>query len=241
MSRFIKTKMVEQYTARFQDVTTLAVISTRGVDVHDMTGFRNVLRERGLDAMVVKNRLCAVAMKEVGLEGAADLLDGPCTLVWGGDSIVAIAKALVEEARAIRPLEIKGGYADGQVLRPADIDALSKMPSREELLGQVVGRAMGQAARVAALAIGPAAMLVSQVREHEKNAPEGEGAAEDKTEAKDDEAKDEAKDDEAPAQEKTPEDEAKTEVKDDEAPAQEKTPEDEAKDEAPEGEKEGGA
>lgn len=58
----------------------------------------------------------------------------------------------------------------------AEIEALLRLPGREELIGQVVGRAVGQAARVAALATAPAGRVLSQIREYEKIAPASEAA-----------------------------------------------------------------
>jgi len=176
MSRFIKEMMAERYARRFRDVSGLAVVSTRGVDVGRMVAFRRTLRERGICAMVVQNRLCRRVLGSVGLEAATTLLAGPSTLVWGGESIVEIARTLVEQAKDLAEMEIRGGFADGRVFSGDEIEALSRLPGREELIGWVVGRAVGQAARVAALATAPAGRVLSQIREYEKSAPAPEAA-----------------------------------------------------------------
>jgi large subunit ribosomal protein L10 len=149
-----------------------------------MTVLRRSLRAKGLRAMVVKNRLCRRAFGSVGLEAAVELLRGPSALVWGGEGIVQIAKTLVEEARTLTELVVRGGYSAGQVLSLEDLDGLAKLPSREELIGQVVGRAIGQAARVVALAMSPARRVAAQAREIEKRAQGAEAKAEQLAEAK---------------------------------------------------------
>jgi large subunit ribosomal protein L10 len=180
MSRFIKEKMVERYQARFRDVQDVAVVSTQGVGVLQMTALRSSLRAHGMRAMVVHNRIGKRALADIGLTGLKDLLRGPSTLIWGADNVVDLAKALTAEAKTVTKLEIRGGISAGQVLTKEDIETLSKMPSREELIGRVAGQAMSPAARVASLLVSAGGRLASQVREVEKKAAAevpAEGAA----------------------------------------------------------------
>jgi len=179
MSRMIKQRIVEQYGARFRGVADVAVVSVQGVGVVRMTALRSALRARNIRAMTVHNRLGKRALESAGLAGLDGLLKGPSTLVWGGDGIVDIAKALADQAKTLKQLQIRGGVTAGQILTKDDIEALSKMPSRQEMIGQVVGRAMGAAARVAAQVRSMGGKLVSQVRELEKKkAAESPPAAE---------------------------------------------------------------
>ena len=177
MSRFIKEKMVERYQARFRDVQDVAVISTQGVDVLQMTALRTALRARGMRAMVVHNRFGRRALADIGLTSLKDLLRGPSTLVWGGDNVVDLAKALMAEAKKLPVVKIRGGVSAGQVLSDKDIETLSRMPSREELMGRVVAIAMGAAGRVAGQIRAAGGKLVSQIREYEKKAPPDPNAA----------------------------------------------------------------
>jgi len=177
MSRYIKERIVEEYTERFRDVADVAVIKTEGIDANRLVSLRATLRGRGIRAMRIQNRLCRRAVQESPLAGADALFDGPTTLVWGGDSLVDVAKALVGEAKGLKELEIRGGFSGGTLLSGEQVEALSALPSREELIGQVVGRAMGQAGRVVSLATAPAGGLLSQLREMAKDAPADEADA----------------------------------------------------------------
>ena len=161
----MKEMIVAEYEKRFRDVSEMAVVGTSGIDVVRMTVLRNTLRAKGIQAMVVKNRLCRRALGTLGLEGATALLRGPSALVWGGSGLVEIAKTIVQEARTLTELQIRGGYSAGQVLSGAELDVLAKLPGREELIAQVIGRVLGQAGRVVALATAPAGRLLGQVRE----------------------------------------------------------------------------
>ncbi|MBM4017536.1 MAG: 50S ribosomal protein L10 [Planctomycetes bacterium] len=176
MSRLLKEKMVERYQARFRGVTDVAVVSTQGVGVQRMTALRGALRAKGLRAMVVHNRIGRRALAGAGLEGLKDLLRGPSTLIWGGESIVDIAKALAAEQKTAAAMKIRGGIAAGQVLSDKDMETLSKMPGREELIGRVAALAMSPASRVAAQVRAPGGRIVSQVREYEKKTAAAEAA-----------------------------------------------------------------
>jgi len=166
----MKERMVAEYQRRFRDVSDLAVVGTKGIDVGRMAVLRDTLRAKGIRAMVVKNRLCRRALGALGLEGATALLEGPSALVWGGDGIIEIAKTIVQEARTLTELEIRGGFSAGQVLSGADLDALARLPAREELIAQAIGKVLAQAGRVVALATAPAGRLLGQVRELQKRA-----------------------------------------------------------------------
>jgi large subunit ribosomal protein L10 len=177
MSRLIKERIIEKYGEKFRGVADVAVVSTQGVNVQQMTAFRGTLRAKGIRAMVVHNRLGKRALEAAGLAGISALLRGPSTLVWGGDGIVDIAKVLAAQAKSVAKMEVRGGVTAGVVLSKADIEALSKMPGRLELLGHVSGLAMASGARVAALVLSSAGRVVGQVREYEKKAPADAAAA----------------------------------------------------------------
>jgi len=189
MSRYIKERMMEEYAERFRDVAGVAVVNTEGIDANRLVTLRAALRGRGIQAMRVQNRICRRAFQDSPLAGANVLFDGPTTLVWGGESLVDVAKALVGEAKETKALEIRGGFSDGTVLSTDQIEALSELPSREELIGQVVGMAIGQAGRVVSLATAPAGSLLSQIRELAEGAEsaEAEAPADETTEAPADE------------------------------------------------------
>jgi len=177
MSRYVKEKIVAEYADRFGGVSDVAVVNAEGIDANRMVALRQTLRERGIQAMRVQNRLARLAVREGDLAGLEGLFDGPTTLVWGAESIVDLAKVLTDEAKDISQLEIRGGVSGGQVLSKQQVEDLSRLPSREELIGQVVGRAVGQAGRIISLAMAGGGRLLAQIREIEKKGPAEGGEA----------------------------------------------------------------
>lgn len=218
MSRFVKEKIIKQYGERFRDVSDLAVINTQGIDVIRMTAFRGALRRRGIQAMRLHNRLSRRALASGNLAGIETLLDGPSTIVWGGENIVDIAKILKSQAATLTELAICGGMSDGEVLSKERVEALSALPSREELIGWIVGNAIGQAARVTAAAMAVGGRLLAQIREIQEQTPAGETPPDEQAETDEPETRADAAE-----QREAPSDATKT---DDAGPAEEPKPDD---------------
>lgn len=121
----------------------LAVLADyRGLTVAEVEELRNALQEQGIDYRVTKNTLLRIAVANT--PGMKDIdpktFTGPMALALGYDDEVAPAKVIFQYAKTHDALEIVGAItADGQVLTPAEVKALAQLPSREQLIAQVVG------------------------------------------------------------------------------------------------------
>jgi large subunit ribosomal protein L10 len=111
----------------------------RGLTVTELRTLRNALRKESVSYEVVKNTLFGIA---IGVEKRAELktvLEGPTGIAFVGPDPVGAAKALTQFANDSKKLRIKAGIVDGRVVDRAQIDALSKVPPRSELLSRLVG------------------------------------------------------------------------------------------------------
>jgi large subunit ribosomal protein L10 len=94
----------------------------------------------------------------------SQLFSGPCAIVYGGDSIVDVAKEMVDWSKEIELLEIKGGFLEGSVIDVKGVSDLAKMPSRGELQGTIVQLARSPGASLAGALNSPGAMIAGAIK-----------------------------------------------------------------------------
>lgn len=133
-----KRKVVEALKEKFATTKVVIVTDYKGLNVAQMTELRRKLSEANVEYKVVKNTLLTRAAKDTEVESLADVFEGPSAIAFSFDDPVAPAKVLTEFAKDNKRLEIKAGVMDGKRMDVAAITALSKLPSREELLAQVL-------------------------------------------------------------------------------------------------------
>ncbi|MSQ26128.1 MAG: 50S ribosomal protein L10 [Dehalococcoidia bacterium] len=147
-----KAKQIQDIQEKLSRATI--AISTRngGATVKQFNELRSKLREKKVEYVVVKNTLTGIAADNCGKSAVREILQGPTGIALGYGEVVDPAKILVEQIKAIGlPVTITGGYLDGKVLQPAEVQALAAMPSKQVLLGRVMG---GLLAPLYGLAIG---------------------------------------------------------------------------------------
>ena len=134
-----KVEKVEELAAALADAKAIYLADYTGIDVARVTDLRNKLREADVGYQVVKNRLAKRALEVAGLNDLDAYLNGPTAIAISKDDLISPAKILQEVADEEGQFEIKSGFADGKMLSSEDIKALSKLPSREELIVKVLG------------------------------------------------------------------------------------------------------
>ena len=120
---------------------TLTVVADyRGLKVSDLQGFRTALRAINGDARVAKNTLATLAARQVGQEQLSESLAGPTMLIVSYDDPVSVAKAVGDFARTSRILRVRGGLVGQRLVDEGGLAAIAALPSREVLIGRVVGQ-----------------------------------------------------------------------------------------------------
>lgn len=147
MDRNEKKAMVKMLQGVFDQAGSVVMAEYSGMTVAEMEDLRAKAREQGASVKVVKNRLAIIALKGTPAEGASDMLKGPVAIAYADDMISA-PKVTVEFAKNVDEFNIIGGFMGDEVFDVSGIDALSKLPSREELIGMVASRLLGQASQV---------------------------------------------------------------------------------------------
>jgi len=141
MNREQKAAAVEEVATQIQDSEAVFAVDYRGVSVPQAADLRVKLNEAGARFRVVKNTLTQLSADKAGAESLKELLQGPTAFTFvaadGGDVALA-AKALAQFRRETDLLEFKGGVMGGEVITAEQITALSRLPAREVLHGQLV-------------------------------------------------------------------------------------------------------
>ena len=127
-----------------------------------MTELRRNSREMGVTVKVTKNTLAKRALSGSQFEGISGLFAGPTCLVYSNDP-VATAKAAQEFAEKNEKFVVLGGALGAVVLDAKGVEALSKMPSLDELRGKIVGLIQAPATKIAGVVSAPAGQLARVV------------------------------------------------------------------------------
>ncbi len=155
--------MVAELAEYLRELPDMVFVGLRGLSAEDATQFRAELRAGGSRMRVVKNSVTRIALKELGLEGPAMLVEGSMAILHGED-IIAVAKRAAEFGKKHRSLAIKGGVVGGEAVSSAEVIEYSKLASREALIGQVVGAIISPATRLVGVLSGAGGALARAIK-----------------------------------------------------------------------------
>jgi large subunit ribosomal protein L10 len=182
MNREQKAATIETLAAEIEQAQAIFAVDYRGISVPQAAELRTKLREADAAFRVVKNSLTERAADQVGAAELKDYLSGPTALTFVRGDVATAAKAIADYARLTQLLPFKGGLMDGAVLDAEQIRALSRLPSREVLYGQLVGvvaSPISGLVRSLGGLLGGLAVALGQVREKKESGevPAGEAPA----------------------------------------------------------------
>lgn len=143
ISRAQKEEMVADYVERMADSQAVILADYRGLTVADMTELRRRLRETGGVFQVVKNTLFQRALEEAGFPIPTEQLEGPVAVGYCLGDAPPVAKALIDFAKEMGMLEIKGAILGTNLLDSAGVQDLADLPPREVLLAQLLASIQG--------------------------------------------------------------------------------------------------
>lgn len=135
----IKKPVVEEISASIKDAQSVVLVDYRGLTVEQDTKLRKELREAGVTYKVYKNTMMNFAFKGTDFEQLADQLEGPSAIAISKDDATAPARVIAKFAKNAPALEIKAGVVEGTLYDAKGMEAIAKIPSREELLSKFLG------------------------------------------------------------------------------------------------------
>ncbi|MDX1613935.1 MAG: 50S ribosomal protein L10, partial [Candidatus Promineifilaceae bacterium] len=148
-----------------------------GLDVKQMMGLRNEIRKAEGAFHVTKNTLLAIALERAGRPVPTDLLQGQVATGFALNEAPTLAKTLVDFAKEQENLVIKGAILGDELLTADQVEALAKLPSRDELRAQIIGLISGPARNITSTVASGVRQVVNVLDAYAKQ-EEGEPAAE---------------------------------------------------------------
>ena len=140
-----KKAKVEQLTELIKNSVSGVLVDYKGITVEEDTKLRKELREANVNYFVEKNTLLLRAFRNCGIEGFEEALNGTTAIALSNDDQTAPARILGKfaEKAGDAKFNLKAGYVEGEIYDTAGVTALSKVPSKEVLLAQLVGSLQG--------------------------------------------------------------------------------------------------
>jgi large subunit ribosomal protein L10 len=139
MDREQKAAAIAEIAASIEGAQAILAVDYRGISVPQIAALRAGLSDADATFKVVKNSLTERAADQSGAEVLKPLLSGPTALAFVHGDVAAAAKAIADFGRATQLLAFKGGLMDGAAVDVEQIRALSRLPPRQLLYGQLVG------------------------------------------------------------------------------------------------------
>jgi large subunit ribosomal protein L10 len=141
MTRVQKAELIDFLSTEFKASEAVVVCDYKGLTVKELEELRNSAREVGVKVQVVKNTLAKISMETAGLE-TVEMTD--MNLVVWGEEQIATCKVASKFADSIKDrFNIKAGILEGKAADVATVEAMAKLPGREELLGMLASVWMG--------------------------------------------------------------------------------------------------
>jgi ribosomal protein L10 len=187
MSKVIKQMEMDDLKKTFAHVRDLAVLSAERLTAQGEHTFRSNMRKKGVRLRVVKNSLCRRVFRDLNLQVPDDspYWQKPTLLAWGLGSISELLKEIDGELnnpktqglykdKDKQKISRKGAIADGAAVT---WETGAAMPTRAELLAQIVGMIIGPGAQLAACLQGPGSQVASQIEKISERKEGAEGPA----------------------------------------------------------------
>lgn len=167
MSKYVKDLVTRDIKKRLDGVADAVLVSYTGLSANSTNDLRGELSRKGISLMLVKNSLARRATEGTSLCPMFEGTTGQVAVCWGAGDFVSLVKELValdKNADKFSKFKTEGGVLDGERLDAAKLAEVSKWPTREEQIANLVGQILGPGGQLAAAIKGPGGKLASQIK-----------------------------------------------------------------------------
>ena len=144
-----KQVVVNEIKEKLEKAASVVMVDARGLTVEQDTALRKQLRDAGVDYKVYKNTMMKRAFAGTAFESLTKDLDGTNAIAISKDDATAPARIIAKFAKTAPKLEMVSGVVEGNYYDKAGMEALANVPSREELLGKLLGSIQSPIANLA--------------------------------------------------------------------------------------------
>ena len=134
-----KKQIVEEIKNYAQNATAIVLVDYKGLTVEQVSNLRKKYREAGAVYKVYKNRLMKLAFEACGIHFEPQDLEGTTAVAFHASDAVVPAKIAVGAEDELKVLKVKAGYCEGRYQNRDQVIALSRVPSKEVLVAQLLG------------------------------------------------------------------------------------------------------
>lgn len=135
MSREWKAEKLEKLKEGLKSYSNFIFTDYRGLNVEQMTALRSTLREKEVEYHVMKNLFAKRAFSELGYDEVEGFFVDPTAIAYFNADVSEVCKILIDSAKQTT-LKMKGGLVDGAVISDKDIESISRLPSKQVLIGK---------------------------------------------------------------------------------------------------------
>lgn len=148
ISREKKEQFVASYVEQLTKSQAIVLTDYRGTTVQQIQRLRGQMREHNTNVQVIKNSLMTIALEQAGLPAPEGYLVGPTAVVYLPEDIATAAKALFDSIKDLDNINVKGAILDGEILDAEGAKKLRELPSRPDVLAQLLGAIQGPASEL---------------------------------------------------------------------------------------------
>ena len=138
-----KIQIVEEYSKKFKEAKSIFFADFKGINVSEINDLRRLCRNAGVEYRVIKNTLAKRSLEIIGNDDLNDILKGVTSFAYSSDDAVAPVKVIKEYNKELskikKSLKLKGCIFEGKIFGPDKVEAFADLPTREELIAQLVG------------------------------------------------------------------------------------------------------
>lgn len=134
-----KVETVAEIAQTIQQAKSVWLTDFTGLNVQEMNELRRAFRDASVEYRVVKNTLARLSMKSVGEEDVLEYLEGPTALAFGMDDPAAPARVIKQFSKKADKVKLKACLFEGVLIGTDRLEEIANLPSKEQLLGQLVG------------------------------------------------------------------------------------------------------